>query len=293
MGRAGFARSRLAPRLGERFARPRLDRSPVAPAAAGSPCALVTGAARGIGRELALQLARARPVLAVDALEADFPAPTRFLRADVATVAGRSAVLEAVRAAAGIEVCIHNAGVNRFGRFADVPLAVHRRVYEVNLLAPLLLTNSLMREGLLSRGILGFVSSLSHFVGYPGSAVYGGTKDGLAAAASGLAAAGRWTGLRVVTAFPGPTRTAQAFENSPDNRLEARRMPPEVVAMALRRAIERGGRYVIPGWKNRIAALAGLAFPRLMTRLMKRALLDRPEARHEHDADLRGGQTRP
>jgi cyclic-di-GMP-binding biofilm dispersal mediator protein len=161
-------------------------------------------------------------------------------------------------------------------------MAGQEKVFAVNLVAPILLTRELSGRRLLASGCrLGFVSSLSHFVGYPGSAVYAATKSGLASFAESLSVVGREYGFSTTTIFPGPTRTRQAFENSPDNSREHRRTDPDVLAEAIVRAMMRRKPTLIHGFGNRAAAELGLRFPRLTDSLMRRALLKPSSERRE------------
>ncbi|MDQ6613078.1 MAG: SDR family NAD(P)-dependent oxidoreductase, partial [Gemmatimonadota bacterium] len=118
-----------------------------------------------------------------------------------------------------------------------------------------------------------FISSLSHFVGYPGAATYAASKDGLHAYASSLSASTR--SLRVLTVYPGPTRTAHARRYSPDNTRETRRMPPDRLALAILGAVQQRRRTLIPGAANRMFALLGVSARGLTNILMRRALFDK------------------
>lgn len=113
-----------------------------------------------------------------------------------------------------------------------------------------------------------FVSSLAHFVSYPGASVYAASKDGLAAYARSLRVAE--PALHVLTVFPGLTRPAHARRYGPDNSREARRMPPEKLAELIYRAVQRRQKVLIPvggiawwpcwaaccrGWWSRLCAV--------------------------------------
>lgn len=248
------------------------------------PTAVVTGGADGIGRALAAQLAHdGYQVLGLDvdtsrALAARRATGATFVVTDLATDAGRGTALTATRAFAPARLIIHNAGISCVGRFAGSDLARQRAVFELNLRAPLQMTTVMLREGLLARdGTLVFLSSLSRYTGYPGAAVYAATKDALAAFARSLRVdLGRTA--NVLTVFPGPTRTAHARRYSPDNRREARRMPPATLAGAIAAAVGHGRGGLIPGAGNRIFAALGLLAPAVMDRAMRKTILDRLEA---------------
>ncbi len=249
---------------------------------------LITGAADGIGRALARRFAAAGwrvTGLDRDAARAaqtaaeirDAGGTVRFVLANLADAASLDALPAQLAADGPIDVLIHNAGISAVGPFARSELAQQQAVLTVNLEVPLLLTAALLRQGQLGAGgTVVFISSLSHFVSYPGAAVYAASKDGLAAYARSLAAARR--DLHVLTVFPGPTRTAHARRYSPDNRNEHRRMAPERLADEIFRAVGRRRRRLIPGVANRLLAILGTLAPWLTAWLMRKTLLDKLEA---------------
>src|SRR5262249_18009811 len=155
----------------------------------GRSSALITGAAEGIGRALALRFAAGGyDVIGVDCNESGLAETARLVAAEgrrfspvIADLAAPSLVADLrgqLEAWAPFDVVIHNAGINRFGRFASADMETQERVATVNLTAPILLMRELFaRRMLVVNARLGFVSSLSHFVGYPGAAVYAATKS--------------------------------------------------------------------------------------------------------------------
>ena len=201
-------------------------------------------------------------------------AQATFLEADLSTIAGVERAAALLDEAGPLDLLVHNAGINAVGRFAKVAWSDQSRVLDLNLRAPLLLTAALLHQGVLAPGAgLIFLSSLSHFTGYPGAAVYSATKDGLFAYARCLDVALAERGGRTLTVFPGPTRTVHARRYSPDNSREGRRMPPETVAAAVARAYRRRRRVVIPGMANQALAALGRLAPRTAEAAMKRAIL--------------------
>ncbi len=258
----------------------------VAPARApaDTPHCVITGAAAGIGRELALACAAAG--YHVTGIDRDAPSaaatladlqerdPTaRFIVADLA----RPAELERLLAdlPPRIDLLVQNAGISAAGAFAQLDLAAQHAVLAVNMYAPLLLTPLLLQRGMLARGsTLVFVSSLSHYLGYPGAAVYAASKDGIAAYARSLGVALAPADMHVTTVFPGPTRTDHARRYSPDNRREQQRMPPADVAQAILRAVVTRQRRVIPGASNRVLARLGRVAPGVFDGIMKQMLYE-------------------
>jgi cyclic-di-GMP-binding biofilm dispersal mediator protein len=250
-----------------------------------TPAALVTGAAEGIGRALAIRFAAAgHTVVGVDRNAEGLGETVGLVErrggtasavvADLSNLPSFDRLASELEARGPFDAVIHNAGINRFGRFVESDPAEQERIFAVNLVAPILLTRELFARRLInSDARLGFVSSLSHFVGYPGAAVYASTKSGLVAFAEALRWAGKKYGFSTTTIFPGPTRTRQAIENSPDNRREHRRTDPAVLADAIFQAMDERKAILVHGTANRFAAELGRRFPRLTESMMRRALL--------------------
>src|SRR5947208_1801620 len=108
---------------------------------------LVTGASRGIGRRVALRLARRGARLAVTARSAEdlatlatevraAGAECEPVPADLTDAADRERLVAAAAARfGGLDVLVNCAGVCSFGEFADSTEDIVRRVMEVNFFA--------------------------------------------------------------------------------------------------------------------------------------------------------------
>ncbi len=227
---------------------------------------VITGAAQGIGRALTQRFTKAGfRVTGVDVLESD-----RCVRCDLSSESEVLALAEKLKTGPAIDVLIHNAGSSHVSPFASSDIERQKTVLRVNLFAPFLLTQELL-PSLPPASQLVFISSLSHFVGYPGASVYAASKDGLAEYAQSL----RESGREVLTVFPGPTRTEHARRYSPDNRKEHRRMAPEALAEKIFVAIEKRKPILIPGTGNRVMAFLGRWFPWLTEWILCRAILNK------------------
>lgn len=180
--------------------------------------ALVTGAARGIGRATVEALAADgwRVVAGVRdpaALVPFAPAGVHVVRMDVTDPAQvRSAVAEAEDVAGGALGCVvNNAGYALFGAVEDVDPDEVRRVFATNLFGALAVTQRAMpamrRAG---RGTVVNVSTLAGRVPVPLFGVYGATKLGLAALSEALALEAADAGIRVVLLEAGVVRTELA-----------------------------------------------------------------------------------
>lgn len=192
------------------------------------PVALVTGANRGIGRAIAVALARAGldPVCAdlgetADTAEtarlvAEAGGRHRFAVLDVADIASHPARLAAIRAEAGPIAClVNNAGVqtpNR-GDMLDVTPEDFDRLVAVNLRGTFFLTQAAARLMLAQADPRGprsivTISSSSATMAYPLIAPYCISKTGLAMMTQLFALRLAEAGIGVYEIRPGLIRTA-------------------------------------------------------------------------------------
>ena len=182
-------------------------------------CCVITGAASGIGAALAEVFKQDYDIIGIDR---DF-ANAKKVMDDLGATVHVHFVIEELSSKAGQErvmkelehedvaLFIHSAGINAVAPFGRSDLQTQIAVLDVNFCAPVMLTKTLLSRHILKRGsAIIFVSSLSHFVGYPGASVYGASKDGLTSFARSLSAALHPEGIHVMTVFPGPTRTPHA-----------------------------------------------------------------------------------
>lgn len=244
----------------------------------------ITGAASGIGLALAAAyIHEGFEVVGIDrdevgAAEVQLGASFSSIQADLGKRESLERITEQL-SNSPLDVFIHSAGINAVGAFTSSNPEEQRAVLEVNLDAPLLLTAQLLRRNLLKRGSsLVFISSLSHQVGYPGAAVYAASKTGLAAYARSLSVALAPQEVHVLTVYPGPTRTPHAAKYSPsgsDERTEARRMPPDVLAQKIVDAVHAKRAVLVPGFSNKVMALVGRLAPGVTGAVMRRTILDK------------------
>ena len=248
---------------------------------------VITGAADGIGRALAHRFAQADyhiTGLDVDAIKAKrtqleiekMGGNITFIQADLSQAEGVLHAQNTLCQGQDIDILIHNAGISAFGAFSSLDINQQNKVIEINLLAPIQVTTSLFKQNkILSQGALVFVSSLSHYVGYPGASVYAASKDGLAAYARSLAVAMTGQNIHVMTVYPGPTRTEHARRYSPDNSRETKRMPPSVLAEQVYQGVVKRKRTLIPGGGNKAFAFIGRLWPDLTGMMLKKTLFDK------------------
>ncbi len=181
--------------------------------------ALVTGATSGLGRAIALQLARdgaevivhgrdaARGAETVDAIiEADGRA--RFVAADLSNPADLRRLIEDV---GDIDILVNNAGFSWFGATADLEIDTFDALFASNVRAAFFLVAA-FAPGMAARskGSIINVSSMAGQIGLAGGAAYGATKGALSSLTRAWAAEFSPSGVRVNAIAPGPVYTEGA-----------------------------------------------------------------------------------
>jgi NAD(P)-dependent dehydrogenase (short-subunit alcohol dehydrogenase family) len=178
--------------------------------------ALVTGATSGIGRAVALQLARDGAEVIVHGRNAERGAETveeitahggqaNFVAADLTDAAD---VRWLASEAGEVDILINNAGIAAFAPTAEFDPAVFDKMFASNVRAPFFLVAALA-PGMAARGHGSIVSlsSMAGGVGLVGGAAYGATKVSLEAMTRAWAAEYSASGVRVNAIAPGPVYT--------------------------------------------------------------------------------------
>ncbi|MFN0247907.1 MAG: SDR family NAD(P)-dependent oxidoreductase [Kofleriaceae bacterium] len=179
----------------------------------------ITGASSGIGASLARELGRAGNALTLVArrralldeiakelastrvrvVEHDLAAPDRA----TAWIAGAEAELGA------IDVLVNNAGMENTGPSVDADPAEVRKLVDLNLVTPLLVTRAVLPQMIARKsGTIVNVTSVAALVSVPMQAYYGASKAGLAMFSETLRGELAGTGVQVLTVYPGPIATA-------------------------------------------------------------------------------------
>jgi len=247
----------------------------------------VTGASSGIGRAVALELARhgadlvllARRKERLDDVAKQITALGRraiLVVGDVTDADARRRALEAARIdLGGLDLLINNAGVAAHGRFVEASPERIRPIMEVNFFAPV----ELIREALplLREGVQPMVVNVGSILGERGSphkSEYSASKFALHGFSQAVRPELARLGIDILVVAAGPTETEhfdvllEGSANLPWGN--PRRQPAEDVAKIIVRAIERGRRMVVTGWRARLLLLADRFFPGIVDRVMRR-----------------------
>lgn len=201
--------------------------------------ALITGASRGLGAELASFLAeqgydllltarRAKPLeLKARSLQ-EYGGRVIALAGDVADPEHAGRLLAAARSLGRLDLLVNNAsdlGSTPLPSLAEYPLDSIEHVLNVNLVAPLRLIQSMLPLLRVNRGLIVNISSDAALGGYPGWGIYGASKAALDLLSLTLAEELRDDHVAVVSVDPGDMRTEMHQAAFPGEDISDRPLP--------------------------------------------------------------------
>lgn len=254
---------------------------------------VVTGASMGIGRAIALawaarsativMSARGRTALEGVAREVEAAGGRAIVEAgDVTDEAHRARLVErATVDGGGIDVLVNNAGRGFYSDALQIDAEELRRLFELNVVAPLRLVQLAAASLEASRGTIVMLSSIAGVIAAPRYGAYSATKFALEAIAMALRSELGKKGIRVVVVRPGPvdtpfrahaTRAAgMAGYDAPDPRAQ----PAEAIAKMTLDAVDRGSATVETSAYVRLACTAARLAPPAL-RLVLARMASRP-----------------
>ncbi len=234
---------------------------------------LITGASAGIGREFArifaadgwslVLVARRAEVLAELAAELNSThgAESTVIPGDLETREGVEAVVRTVvEKGIALDALVNNAGFGLAGPFAELDGGKQLAMLDLNVRGLTALTHAFL-PGMIERkrGAVLNVASTAAFQPGPYMAVYYATKAYVVSFSEALSEELRGTGVTVTALCPGYTETEFAARSSEHHRPRLYSGPmgtgdPAEVAAFGYRAMRKGQRVAIPGWKNKLTA---------------------------------------
>jgi len=177
---------------------------------------LITGASRGIGKQIALKLSSAKRLLILSgrdqgALE-DLQTEVRnkggeaeVILADLSTPEGVTTLLGKLNERQ-VNVLVNNAGIARVAPLDKVTLRDWQETFNVNVTAPFLLTKNLS-PGMPEGGAVVNILSVASRQGYPGWSSYCMSKFALEGFTQAIREELRPRGIRVINIYPAATDT--------------------------------------------------------------------------------------
>jgi short-subunit dehydrogenase len=180
---------------------------------------LITGASTGIGRALALAWAARGATVVLSARSVD---ALREVAREVERGGGRAIVLEGdvtdeayrrklveqtIALGGGIDVLVNNAGRGYYASIPKIELGALRALFELNVFAPLELSQLALPHLERSRGVIVMVSSVAGIVAAPRYGAYAASKFALEAMSMSMRAELAGAGVRVLVVRPGPVDT--------------------------------------------------------------------------------------
>lgn len=249
---------------------------------------LLTGASRGVGRELALQLARrhARLLLVARSGEVLQPLVAELLSAgaksaealigDVTRAEFRAEIIAKVQAEwQAIDVLVNNAGVSAHGHFDGHDEAILRQIMEVNFYAPTELTRlSLPFLAQSDDALIVNLGSILGHRGMPYNSEYSASKFALRGWSEALRTELHGRGIDVLLVSPGTIDTEffshllTTSDSLPWGKQKG--ISPAAAARQIVRAIELRRTEIYPNWRGRLLVAVNRWAPRLVDRVMNR-----------------------
>ncbi|MCP1123456.1 3-ketoacyl-ACP reductase [Bacillus sp. 3103sda1] len=201
--------------------------------------ALITGAGRGIGRAVAIALAKegvnvgllARSEENLKAVAKEVEAEgvkAVTATADVSSYEEVSEAIETLKNGLGsIDILINNAGISKFGKFLELDVAEWEKIIQVNLMGVYYVTRAAL-PGMIEQqsGDIINISSTAGQKGAPVTSAYSASKFGVLGLTESLAMEVRKHNIRVTALTPSTVATDMAVElgltdGNPDRVMQA------------------------------------------------------------------------
>lgn len=259
---------------------------------------VITGAASGIGKALALEFAgRGAKLSLADRNREQLDAISNHLLKKgtdvISTVADitreedcRRFIDNTVGSYGKIDILINNAGISMRALFEEVDLDVLRRVMDVNFWGAVYCTKFALPELLKTHGSVAGVSSIAGYKGLPGRTGYSASKFALQGFLEVVRIENMKKGLHVLIACPGFTSSnirnaalAKDGSNQGESpRDEAKMMTPEEVARLICDAVEKRKHRLTMTMQGKMTVLLNKFFPKFMDKMVYNHMAKEPDS---------------
>ena len=230
--------------------------------------ALVTGASKGIGRAIAISLARRNIPIVLVARDVDklqnlsqqikecYGVQTLVVKCDIGRDNDVNALMETLlEKSIEIDILFNNAGIGETGQFIEMSAEKMEQMFQVNLRGTTMMTQRFVAQmKKRRRGRVVFISSITGAMpGIPTSAMYAATKSYQRSMSGALGRELEGYGIGVTCAMPGAvTETNFAssanMEDSVIFKVPVGGLTPEIVAEKAVNAMIAGRQEVFIGW---------------------------------------------
>jgi len=254
---------------------------------------VITGASRGIGAELARQLATQGAMLALSGREVALlegvagecrqrGAKAQAIAADVTKEGDCRRLMERTVASFGrIDALVNNAGATMWARFDEIQdLAILERIMDVNYMGAVRCTHFALPHLKASRGLLVGIASLTGLTGVPTRTGYAASKHAMRGFFDSLRIELAGSGVDVTMVYPGFVGTGiRENASGPDGKPVAINpvnaadvMSPQTCARLIREAMAGRRREVIMTLRGKMGPWLKLVAPSVVDRIAQRAI---------------------
>ncbi|MBM7603112.1 3-oxoacyl-[acyl-carrier protein] reductase [Metabacillus crassostreae] len=205
--------------------------------------ALVTGAGKGIGRAIALALAKEgvsvgllarteKDLIDVTKEIEALGAKSAYATADVSSMDAVNAAVEKMTKSLGpTDILINNAGIGKFGKFLELDPQEWKNIIDVNLMGVYYVTRAVLPQLIEKNG--GDIINISSTAGQKGAPVtsaYSASKFGVLGLTESLALEVRKHNIRVTALTPSTVATELAYKENLTDGNPDKVMQPEDLA---------------------------------------------------------------
>ncbi len=245
--------------------------------------ALITGASSGIGKALAIELAKRHINVVITArrenlltelaqtLQRDYGVTVTVIACDLTAKDSAKQLTEQIAAKnIAIDMLVNNAGFGDHGYFADTKIDKSRDMVQLNITALMELCHHFL-PGMVARkrGYILNVASTAGMQPTPLLSVYGATKAFVLSFSQALSAEYKDKNIHITALCPGPVHTefAERANMQNANLFNAPVMQilsPAAVAQAGIKAVFAGKTICVAGWRNGLMMILSQFSPRSM-----------------------------